>query len=287
MKKTLTTLVLFAAILTGTSAYILKSSNGIAGQTGSPGENTCGAPGCHGGGSSSSQDVTITASPSFTADQYMADSTYQISVQVNALGFSRFGFGCEILDSLNANAGTIQTPGTGVKFLNYSGRRNAVHTTPKVAANGATFTFQWVAPSEGRANFYVCGNAVNGNGNTSGDLPIPFSMFLYPAPVTHTIDTVVIIDNIVKQKMNTTELKIYPNPVADFANLSYKLVKTTTVSVTLIDLQGVSVREMFSEKQSPGAYSRILDFTDIGAGVYFLRTSENGKKVSQKLVTVQ
>lgn len=50
MKKTFTTLFIAGIALIGTSAFVFKSSNGIQGYAGSPGEATCNS--CHGGGSS-------------------------------------------------------------------------------------------------------------------------------------------------------------------------------------------------------------------------------------------
>jgi hypothetical protein len=285
MKKTVTLLSLSIIVLLSTSAYIIKSSNGIAGQTGAPGENNCGAGGCHSGGTSASKGVTVSATPSFTNDQYMADSTYLITVQVAATGFSRFGFGCEILDSLNVNAGTMQNAGAGVKFLNAGPRLNAVHTGPKFGTNGTTFTFKWVAPPEGRVNFYVCANAVNLNNNTSGDLPMPFYMFVYPAPIPE--DTVVIIDNISTHKMLVNDVVAYPNPMKEFGNLSYTLLKNAKVEIQLINLQGVLVKEVLNEKQATGNYSRIINVKDISSGIYFLKFSADGEKVSQKLITIE
>jgi len=288
MKKPIIVALSLAFTLIATSAFVTKNSSGIAGYTGSPGELSCSGGGaCHGGGSSAAQGVTITATPSFTADQYMADSTYLINIQVAATGFNRYGFGCEILDSLNVNAGTMQLQGSGVKLINSgNGRRNATHTTPRVGTGGTTFTFKWVAPSEGRVNFYTVCNAVNGNGTTSGDLPISGYLAVYPAPLPpqDTIsDTVGIYENL---QGYLSGFKVFPNPIRDYANVSYHLKETAHISVDLITLNGTVIKELYSAEQNPGSYDQFVKMPDLVSGAYFVRISINDKKVSQKLVTV-
>jgi hypothetical protein len=288
MKKHLVIIVLSLLVLVGASAFITKSSNGfIPGYTGAPGELTCsGGGGCHKGGASANKAVTISATPSFSLDQYMPDSTYLISIQVAASGFSHFGFGCEILDSVNGNAGLMQNQGFGVHFSPaFNGRTNALHTTPKAGTNSATFFFEWVAPHEGKATIYACGNAVNLNGNTSGDLPIPVSLELTPVPVP--VDTTV-HDVGLKETDNSgiARITVYPNPANGFSNISYNLKEAKCITVELIDMNGNSVKELYSRKQSPGRHSQILNFQDVTAGVYFIRLSVDQQKVSQKLITV-
>jgi len=282
MKKFTFLVFLTTATLISTSAFIFKSSTGIVGQTGSPGETTCTA--CHGGGSSDSTSVTITAVPAFNNGQYKADSLYQITVTVAAKGFSRFGFGCEILDSLNANAGTMQSPASGVQLLNAGPRRNATHTTPKLGNNAANFSFQWKAPTSGRVNFYICGNAVNFNGNTTGDLPIPTSMFIYPAPGEPQDTTST--NSISKYTNSLSEISIYPNPVSDFCTLNYSLNKQALVTIEIMNIQGGLVKTLLVEKQNAGSHNQIVDLRTLSSGVYFLKGSIEGEKVSQKLITV-
>lgn len=289
MKKTLVISLLGILTVFAPSAYVMKDSNGKAGYTGAPGELTCSGGGsCHNGGSSATKGVTLSAIPSFTADQYMADSTYVINIQVAAAGFNWYGFGCEILDSLFANAGTMQLPGSGVKLLNSgAGRRNATHTTPKNGTGGTSFSFQWTAPSSGRVNFYFCCNSVNHNGSTTGDLPIPGFAALYPAPLP-PVDTTVNTVGLNNSAINAlTRFHVFPNPVSEFVNVSYSLKQDAEVTIDLLSIEGVKVCEVYSANQGPGTYSQIVKIPDLSAAVYFLRINMNGEKVSQKLITVR
>lgn len=286
MKKKLTLLLIVPIVLICASAFINKSSNGfIAGYTGSPGEGTC--FNCHGGGFSADPQVTVSATPSFSMDQYMPDSTYLITVQVSATGFNNFGFGCEILDSVNGNAGTMQTPGPGVHFSTaFNGRRNALHTSPKAGTNNsASFNFEWVAPHQGTVAIYACGNAVNMSGGTGGDLPIPASFTLspLPAPVNTTVIDVGIRDN---QPEIVSRITVFPNPASGLSNISYILKETKQVSIELIDIKGNVVKQLFDQRQAPGNHSQMLDLQGIASGIYFVRFSADRQKVSQKLITV-
>lgn len=282
MKKPITFLSLVTILILVTSAVVQKQSTGIAGYTGSPGEAYC--TDCHGGGSSASSGITITAVPSFINDEYVPSTTYTITVSAQADGFSKYGFACEILDDNNSSVGTMQTiAGAGVKFLNAgNGRRNAVHSTAKSAAT-ANFSFRWVAPDEGSGNvtFYASANAVNGNGQTTGDFPItPVSMSIFEGAPP-------LIDGINENSIFVSQVSVYPNPITGFATLSYSLQKSGEVAIELIEMNGKLVKQLFKEKQQPDEHSKILDLQTIPAGIYFIKVSFNNQKIAQKMVVVK
>jgi hypothetical protein len=285
MKKKiiLSVLVIISVIIA--PAFIMMNSTGIAGRTGSPGEPNCGS--CHSGGSSSSTGIVFASSPSFSLNQYDPGTVYTISVTVQASGFSRFGFGCEILDSVGNNAGVMQAAGVGVKFLNSGNRKNAVHTTQKSGTGEATFTFQWVAPSIEKSTIYVCGNAVNFNGNTSGDLPIQSSLDLTSnvSVIDTTADTsTTFIRRHYANAVN--DVKIYPNPASSVSMVSYNLVENGLVKIELLDISGRSVRTLQNERKHNGTHSDFLNLYNIPPGTYFIKMSIDDRKVSQKLLTV-
>lgn len=277
MKKRILTISLFGGIFIATSAFIVKDSNGKAGQTGSPGESTCSA--CHSGGSSALSGMTITAIPSFTNNEYVQGQTYTMSIIVGAVGFNNFGFGCEILKGGNTNAGTMQNAGTGVKFLNaFNGRKNATHTTPKNGTGLATFTFEWTAPAtQETVNVFAVGNCVNLNGGTSGDLPLQASLTLTTPAVT----------GLEKNKGDVSSFSFYPNPVMETVNFSYNLSQSGDVIIELIGINGQLISQLVNEKQAAGLHNLSARISpDVPAGVYFLKTSLNNKAINQKLITV-
>lgn len=285
MKKLISLLVISLTGLLFTSSFELSDSNGKAGYTGSPGEATCSGNGsCHGGGTFTSPSVTITATPSFSNHEYLPDSVYTVSVTASATGSNRFGFALEVLDGSNVNSGTLQNPGAGVKQVNLS-RTNMTHSTPKVSSNNATFTFKWTAPSAGAGDaiFYTCCNAVNGNNNTSGDLPIPYTYTLTegtPPPSTLSVNN--------HAPSEVSNLKVYPNPVVSGnSTISYQIEKISAITLALYDINGKMVKEFYSGTQSPGNYSKTLDLSHVASGVYFVKGNVNGKAAVQKMLIVK
>lgn len=290
MKKNIITLALAVIVATGTSAFIIKNSTGITGYAGSPGEGTCNS--CHGGGVSAVSGITVSSVPAFSTNansdlEYMPDSTYEISVEVSAAGFSRYGFASQILNPSHTNAGTLQNAGAGVKFLNVGSKRSAVHTTPKITSTGsAIFTYKWLAPSSGDATIYAISNAVNGNGLTSGDFVIaPVSMALVAAPPPPPDTT-----NLVGIKTTAaiiSRVSVFPNPASDLATLSYYLHKVGSTNIEIVDIKGARIKLLYSQQESPGMHSTLLDLRGIDPGVYFIKTSFDQQKASQKLITIQ
>ena len=292
MKKKLTSALLIFISILGSSAFITKSSNGITGYAGSPGEGTCSS--CHGGGSSAASGITITTSPAFSVNinsetEYMPDSVYQISIAVEAAGFTRYGFASQILNNSNTNAGTFQNLGSGVKFLGPSSKRSMVHTMPKIGPNGqaVTFTYHWKAPSGGNATIYAIANAVNGNNSTNGDFVIsPVSLNLVAAPTpTVNIDSLGV--GIKKTSFESVSaISIYPNPASYISTMSFYLNENKLITIELIDIRGTLVKQLYNQKKEAGAHSLLLNLNEIASGVYFIRTLADHQKVSQKLIAI-
>lgn len=251
----------------------------MAGYTGSPGEGNCGS--CHSGGSSSASSISISAIPSFSNNEYIPGTTYTISITVNASGFNQFGFGCEILNASNANAGVMQNQGPGVKFLNSGARKNAVQSTAKSGSGSASFQFEWVAPANGAATFYVSGNAVNGNNSTSGDFPLsPVSLALQAAPPT---DPVALNEH----TLLSGEVQLYPNPANGLTGLSFMLKQEAVLEAEILSLDGKSLQRLDLGQLPAGLQSQILHLGNIAPGLYFVKLSSDGKKLSQKLLILE
>jgi hypothetical protein len=266
--------------LLSTSAFIIKSSGGIAGFTNSPGEANCGA--CHGGGTSTSFGTTITSTPVFSSSTFSPGVTYTIAVNVAATGFNRFGFGCEVLDENGNNVGNMQNPKTGVSIVNAgNGRKNAIQNAPKLGSGAASFLFEWVAPFSDTATIYAAANAINVNGSTTGDFPLP-AVFLQLK--TNNPTTVSI------KEVNTnalSQISVYPNPAKQLTTISYDLKETKKVTIQLIDLNGKLVKNFISDTENSGSHTHLLDLNNISSELYFVRLLLDNKKITQKLIIVQ
>ncbi len=283
MKKTITTLVLAAITVVSTSAFMQFSKNGIQGYTGSPGEATCNLPTCHGAGTGAVNGTTISAVPSFTDNEFIPGTAYVITIDLQAAGYNAYGFGCEILDASNVNAGTMANAGAGVKFLNAGSRKNAVHTAFKSGTGGTSFSFGWTAPTVGdTATIYVAGNAVNADGSRFGDSPMTPTLMQLKAHVDPDVTGL-------KENADKTlkGMSVHPNPTSGLTTLSYNLAQQQEISVQLVDIRGKVIKEFFNETQAAGSYTRFLDLHGVDAGVYFVKTNVKGQGSQQKLIAVQ
>ncbi|MBK7310490.1 MAG: T9SS type A sorting domain-containing protein [Sphingobacteriaceae bacterium] len=256
-----------------------KSSGGIDSRNGSPGEGTC--SNCHSGGSNATT-VSINVTPSLTSNEFTQGQTYTITITVAGSGFSKFGFGCEILEKpSNTNAGLMQSPGSGVQLINGSnGRKNALQTAPKNGSGTADFTFEWIAPSNSNSvTIYAVGNCVNGNGSTSGD-------FSRAVSLTLTTPTVTALGE--QKEASLKGFNLYPNPAQDKIHLSYSLIDPKTIKIQLSSIAGEVVAELMNEGQANGIHAKTFDIpTDLAPGVYFLKVFTDNESVAQRLVVIK
>jgi hypothetical protein len=280
MKKQLITLSIILVTLLSTSAFVIKSSGGIAGFTNSPAEANCGA--CHGGGTSTSFGTTITSTPVFSSNTFSPGVTYTIAVNVAATGFNRFGFGCEVLDENGNNVGIMQNPKTGVAIVNAgNGRKNAIQNASKLGSGAASFLFEWVAPFSDTATIYTAANAVNGANGSGGDFPLP-AVFLQLK--TNNPTSVSLKE---ANKDGLSQISVYPNPAKSVTTISYELKETKNVAIQLIDLNGKVIKNFIDELENLGKHSRLLDLQNVPTELYFVRLLIDNEKVAQKMIIVQ
>lgn len=266
MYKSLFTLSLLFLISMG---FSILNSGGKAGYTGSPvGSGLC--SNCHSGGSGNTE-VNLQATPAFLGGTYQPNTNYKISITVQNQNFNHFGFACEILDSLNLDAGTISNPSTGTKIANSpAGRKNATHSAPKSGSGAATFEFDWLSPNSGQVNFYIGANAVNNNGGTSGDKPTSFSLSLQP--------------NIPTSKSLATEYSncvIYPNP----AKKEFSIKTSEKIQeIFLMDYTGKSYPISF---ENDSEKYRVTIQNSISPGTYLVQIKTNSEKTIYKKLKIQ
>jgi len=249
-------------------SFSVLNSGGKAGYTGSPGEGTC--ANCHSGGTGNT-NILFSSIPAMVNNEYQPSTTYRMLITIENQNYSSFGFGCEILDSLNANAGTMSNAGTGVKFLNSGSRKNAVHSTAKSGTGSAVFEFDWIAPADGKATIYVSGNAVNLNGGTSGDQPGNASFTLNPVSIT----------SISNNNVHFTDVKVFPNPCKNEFTLQ---IAEIPKSLNLYDMAGKSYALPF-EKFSTFFYKVFLGY-DLTPGTYLLKVTTISQKVYYQKIQV-
>jgi len=142
---------------------------------------------------------------SITAPQtYVPGHTYPVTVtHTNADPTRlRWGFELTVLDNASdEKAGELQGIDGTTQVLNNAGpgsaRQYIEHTAVGTFVgqqNGASWTFNWTAPSTdvGPVTFYAAGNQANNDGNTSGDYI--YRTFVASAPASSTADFALSVD---------------------------------------------------------------------------------------------
>lgn len=78
----------------------------------------------------------------------------------------------------------------------------------------------------------------------------------------------------------------FPNPVRATSSIRYRLPTSTSVKLTVIDVQGRVVHELVSEAQSAGVHT--VNFTtDLNPGMYFLRFRAGTVQQTQKMLVIR
>jgi hypothetical protein len=140
-----------------------------------------------------------------------------------------------------------------------------------------TWLFVWNAPdsSTGPVTFYYSGNL--GNGYPFSAQPLPSnvvsgapgdsiflgSVTLYPGPPS-TLGIADVAGNI-------HALSVYPVPFSDRLNANLYLNTPSTVSITLLSIDGQAIKELYDGVTPQGHFSRSFEIGGVAAGMYFVR----------------
>ncbi len=248
--------------------------------TGGPasGGQFCGNPACHGGAPGSfdpSLSIEILDGEEAITD-YAPGTTYRLRVTIEAGSGTPAGYGFQAV-ALQADtivgAGSFSNPGDDVRTRDIGDRSYVTHST---RSSTNTFEADWTAPEAGFGDveFWVAGNAVNGNGSNSGDNPVrnESAFVLSEGQATQ-----------VREIASITSLSVFPNPVFDQPiqlNLTAKQRDRLTLRVLAPD--GRIVKEERWEILE-GKNNRTLSFQSLPAGLYVIQLL-NGKGVTSRQV---
>jgi len=203
-------LILVTSVLAGLAGFLLTHNTGTrtvhafsagppAGYTGAPQEEPEACAECHVPPDAGTGRISITA-----PQTYVPGHTYPVTVtHTNADPTRlRWGFELTVLDNASdEKAGELQGIDGTTQVLNNAGpgsaRQYIEHTAVGTFVgqqNGASWTFNWTAPSTdvGPVTFYAAGNQANNDGNTSGDYI--YRTFVASAPASSTADFALSVD---------------------------------------------------------------------------------------------
>jgi hypothetical protein len=79
-------------------------------------------------------------------------------------------------------------------------------------------------------------------------------------------------------------VKVYPNPVSDYLNMTYSLSKDSNVTIRIMDVLGNEITTLFSERQSTGEHSNTFNISSkISSGFYFVRVSVGSEIITKRI----
>jgi hypothetical protein len=79
-------------------------------------------------------------------------------------------------------------------------------------------------------------------------------------------------------------VKVYPNPVSDYLNMTYSLTKDSNVTIRIMDVLGNEITTLFSERQSIGEHSNTFNISSkISSGLYFVRVSVGSEIITKRI----
>lgn len=268
----LSTLVLGGTILLQSYSSGPAASNARA--TGAPGDGASTCVTCHNSGGSFGTiniDLEIEDDNGNAVTEYKADSSYLMTVTVNNSMGSPAGYGFQMIcleDDGNSNVPGWSNPSSNAQ-LSVSAGRNYVEHDGMSTSN--EFSVHWTAPAAGMGDltFYIGANAVNGNGQNSGDRAALTSVTISEIP-SDTGDTTSGIFDVPTE----ASWSVFPNPAHEVIQVSGLPFQA---QVAIYDVRGVRVRA--ASLQGNGQ----LALGDLEPGLYFVQHLED-KTVKRILV---
>lgn len=286
MKKLITcsAFALASFLVLQPSFIYTNSGQAPSGHTGAPGEPTCNTSGCHTGtavnSTSNLVQLTTVGSNNLTSG-YTAGTTYNLSLNVQAINKPKYGFQITALDDNGAAAGTFAITNQNGTVLQQVGGKSYV--SHKNANSTAAWSFQWTAPASGNVNFYIAVNGANDNDIISGDL-------IFTSKYTVSTTEGLVLENggtssIKVLNADNHNINIFPNPLQDKIFIQYNVESSEKVSASLFNLNGQEIQTFFDEEQSKGEYNEVFNLnSNINAGLYLVRINMGDKTFFKKVL---
>ncbi|MEP6794143.1 MAG: T9SS type A sorting domain-containing protein [Saprospiraceae bacterium] len=165
--------VSIVALLVSVVLLLSNASNPPNGNTGAPGENTCGTNCHHLNGGTQDGTINVAGIPALI-EPNMAYVLTVTATNPNGVA-SLAGFQLTVLDNANAKAGNITMASAGSTTQLSSGRQYWEHNPaqPFPGSNTVTWTATWTAsniPANSTVTYYIAANIANGANGSNGDL---------------------------------------------------------------------------------------------------------------------
>ncbi len=251
------------------------------GYTGSPVDQSATCNSCHNGGNygASANLEVFDATGTTTVTNYELGKQYTIRLTISISTGNPAGYGFQMIDLRQSNNVNVkgflptaqQTAGIAVNTITSTGNIYAEHSS---RLNTKIINVKWKAPSTnlGVIVFYAAANAVNGNGDISGDNPTSATS-VQLSPMTTGINELA--------EHLSIQLSPNPTPTNVLVSLDSKVSKALKILIT--DISG---RIVLSENWTVavGQNQRFLDMQTFAKGAYMVQVVDNQNIVSKKIL---
>jgi hypothetical protein len=100
---------------------------------------------------------------------------------------------------------------------------------------------------------------------------------------TSTIPASVKVETINEDKV-LTNVKVYPNPVSDQLNLTYRVNKDSNITIKIMDVLGNEILTLLSEHISAGEQTNSFNIASkLSSGFYFVRVVAGSESVIKRI----
>lgn len=154
-----------------------------------------------------------------------------------------------------------------------------------VISNGG----QWTGNALYRANLTVGQSITMKIESETGDACIGFWYKVKEVPLSNTkLEKFNFPQSIERTpRITISELKVYPNPVFDHAQIEFELAEKGVIRLNIIDVQGKEVEVIINEYLLEGRYR--LNYSPLNklSGMYNLVLSTKGERIHKSLIIVR
>ncbi len=288
MKQNVFILIVGMAVLmlfiNSSSGYGSVNDEGI---TGAPGDEMSGANPktcqyCHSSGAFGPPTMTIQFLDSTATNvvtSYFPNKLYTVRLTITAGSGTPSGYGFQMIDIRKSNSANLkgflpttqQNTGIQITTLLKNARQYAEHNR-RSASN--RFEVKWRAPATsgfGIITFYAAGNAVNGDGDLTGD-GTTFKNAELPEGRVSTRD--------ISENLN---FSLSTNRITEGVVLNLLSHEVRLLQVRMTDLSGRTVL-LDSWKVMNGDNQKTLDLSRETKGAYMIQVIENQSIVTKKII---
>lgn len=79
-------------------------------------------------------------------------------------------------------------------------------------------------------------------------------------------------------------VKVYPNPISDYLNLTYSITRGANVTIKIMDVLGNEITTLFAERLPEGEHSNSFSISSrITSGFYFIRVSVGSEIITKRI----